>query len=322
MFQSLTIKFRLILTLGFLSVLLVAIGALGLNGINNSNASLNSIYEDRTVPLQQLDRIARSLWRNRANIVDFLHSPTAEHGRELAADIRGQAEVIDKQWAAYMATFLTPEEKKLAETFIAILGKYREDGLRPSIRLMQEAKVEELAVVYEKVIKGDYAKVRDALGNLIQLQVDVAKQESEHAAKEYAKTRTTVVSAITAGIVIAIVMTIMLLRAIVTPLNRAVEVANRMADGDLTVRIRDTSSDEVGQLLQAMKNMTEKLAQVVGEVRASADALSSASEEVSATAQSMSQASSEQAASVEETSASIEQMTASITQNGENAKVT
>jgi len=52
-----------------------------------------------------------------------------------------------------------------------------------------------------------------------------------------------------------------------------------------------------------MRDMTAKLAQVVGEVRSSAESLSSASEEVSATSQSMNQASSEQAASVEETSA-------------------
>ena len=111
-------------------------------------------------------------------------------------------------------------------------------------------------------------------------------------------------------------------RSITVPLSQAVNVTERMTQGDLTVQIESTSKDEVGQLLGSMRDMTAKLAQVVGEVRSSAESLSSASEEVSATSQSMNQASSEQAASVEETSASVEQMTASITQNGENAKVT
>ena len=322
MFSSMTIKTRLILTLGFLSVLLIAIGILGLNGISASNASLHTVYEDRTVPMQQLDRIARSLWRNRANTADYLVDPSAEHTRELLADIRAQAETIDKQWAAYMATYLTPEEKKLAETFAIVLAKYREDGLRPATRLMQEGKAEGVKVLYEKVVRGEFGKVRDALAALIDLQINVAKAENDSAVKAYASTRTTMIVTITAGILLAIVMTIMLLRAIVKPLNMAVEVANRMAEGDMTARITDISKDEVGQMLEAMRNMSAKLSQVVGEVRASAEALSSASEEVSATAQSMSQSSSEQAASVEETSASVEQMTASITQNTENAKVT
>jgi methyl-accepting chemotaxis protein len=45
-------------------------------------------------------------------------------------------------------------------------------------------------------------------------------------------------------------------------------------------------------LLQAIAAMTDKLSQVVGDVRSSADTLSSASEEMSATSQSLSQASS------------------------------
>ena len=99
------------------------------------------------------------------------------------------------------------------------------------------------------------------------------------------------------------------------------EVVQAVAGGDLRVKVQTRQGDETS-LLAAIKGMTTRLSQVVGDVRASAEALSSASEEVSATAQSMSQGASEQAASVEETSASIEQMTASITQNSENAKVT
>jgi methyl-accepting chemotaxis protein len=111
-------------------------------------------------------------------------------------------------------------------------------------------------------------------------------------------------------------------RSITRPLNEAVNVANALAQGDLTTRIEVNSKDETGKLLESMQNMVGKLSQIITEVRGSADSLSSASEEVSATAQSLSQASSEQAASVEETSASVEQMSASINQNAENAKVT
>jgi methyl-accepting chemotaxis protein len=111
-------------------------------------------------------------------------------------------------------------------------------------------------------------------------------------------------------------------RTITRPLNQAVEVANALAEGDLTVRIEVTSKDETGQLLIAMQGMVEKLLQIIGEVRGAAVGLASASEEVSSTSQSMSQASNEQAASVEETSASVEQMNASIIHNSDNAKIT
>ena len=113
-----------------------------------------------------------------------------------------------------------------------------------------------------------------------------------------------------------------LYRLVAVPLTIATAAAERVAAGDLTVEIESRSDDEVGRLLQAMKNMVEKLLLVVTDVNRNADSLASASEQVSATSQSLSQASSEQAASVEETSASMEQMTVSIQQNTENAKVT
>ncbi len=101
----------------------------------------------------------------------------------------------------------------------------------------------------------------------------------------------------------------------------AAQIARKVAEGDLSVEI-STKPGDSSSLLAAMKNMMEKLSQVIGEVRSAADALSSASEEVSATAQSLSQATNEQASGIEETSASIEQMSASINQNTENSKVT
>jgi methyl-accepting chemotaxis protein len=113
-----------------------------------------------------------------------------------------------------------------------------------------------------------------------------------------------------------------IVRSITVPLARAVECANRLARGDLTVRIESNARDETGALLDAMRTMVERLADVMSQVTSGAANIASASEQVSATAQSLSQASSEQAASVEETSASVEEMTASITQNTENSRVT
>jgi methyl-accepting chemotaxis protein len=121
---------------------------------------------------------------------------------------------------------------------------------------------------------------------------------------------------------LVIVVALLLAGAITKPITQAVKLANALAEGDLTSRIQVKGKDETAQLLAAMQTMSQKLGNIVGEVRSGANALASASEEVSATSQSLSQATSEQAASVEQTSASIEQISASINQNAENAKVT
>ena len=97
-------------------------------------------------------------------------------------------------------------------------------------------------------------------------------------------------------------------------------VAQSLAGGDLRARVAPRSDkDSFGQAFVAM---TEKLSQVIGEVRAGANALAGASSQVSASSQTLSQGTSEQAASVEETTSSLEQMSASITQNAENGRQT
>jgi len=97
-------------------------------------------------------------------------------------------------------------------------------------------------------------------------------------------------------------------------------VATRLAAGDLRVRVTPRS-DEDG-FGQAFVAMLERLAQVIGEVRAGANALSGASSQVSASSQVLSQGTSEQAASVQETTSSLEQMSASIALSAENGKQT
>ncbi len=111
-------------------------------------------------------------------------------------------------------------------------------------------------------------------------------------------------------------------RSVTVPLAGAVAAARRIARGDLSEVVEARGSDEVGQLLGAIRAMTEKLALTIGEVRAGADALAGASAQVSATAQTLSQGTGEQAASVEETTSSLEEMSASITQNAESSRQT
>ncbi len=101
----------------------------------------------------------------------------------------------------------------------------------------------------------------------------------------------------------------------------ASEMVRKVAAGDLSVQVA-TRPGDTSSLLFSMKQMVEKLLEIVSSIRESSDALASASEEISASAQSLSQSATEQAASVEETSATVEEITSTVGQNAENAKVT
>ncbi|MBS1191214.1 MAG: hypothetical protein H6R10_3006 [Rhodocyclaceae bacterium] len=183
-------------------------------------------------------------------------------------------------------------------------------------------KNDQAAEVLLKEVRGPQGKWLDDINAMIERQELQNKELMEKATADYNSGFAWMVGLFAASMAIGIAFAWIITRGITRPLGEAVEVANRLAEGDLSVRLTADSKDETGLLVAAMGNMVEKLSHIIGEVRGSSQALGSASEEVSATAQSLSQLSSEQAASVEEISATVEQASASIKQNTENAKVT
>ena len=164
----------------------------------------------------------------------------------------------------------------------------------------------------------DMKAVEDKMAAHLLAQASTLESNSKTALVTYV---VILVFALGLALFLAIIISRNLLKQLGGEPEYAASVVGKIANGDLTVQVSVKEGD-TSSLLSAIKNMAEKLAQIVGNVRTATDGIANASNQVSSTAQSMSQATSEQAASVEETSASIEQMSASINQNTENAKVT
>ena len=78
------------------------------------------------------------------------------------------------------------------------------------------------------------------------------------------------------GIFLGIVIT----RSIIVPLSYAVESANKIAEGDLTNNIIVSSKDETGQLLQAMKSMSENFASMIKDIAQTTTQLNDAAQTV------------------------------------------
>ncbi|MDM0123472.1 methyl-accepting chemotaxis protein [Variovorax arabinosiphilus] len=122
------------------------------------------------------------------------------------------------------------------------------------------------------------------------------------------------------SLVLGVALAWMLVRSITHPLRRAVAVAEAVAAGDLTSRIEVTSTDETGQLMQALRGMNSSLAKVVGEVRQGTDTIATASSQIASGNQDLSSRTEEQASSLEQTAASMEELTSTVKQNADNAR--
>jgi methyl-accepting chemotaxis protein len=109
-------------------------------------------------------------------------------------------------------------------------------------------------------------------------------------------------------------------RSITVPVNRAVTIARNIAVGDLTTEVDATSGDEIGQLLNELKNMNGSLAGIVARVREGSDSIATGSSQIASGNADLSQRTEEQAANLQQTAASMEQLTATVQQNAETAR--
>ncbi len=105
MFKNLKIGPKLIILVALLSVFLLAVGLIGLKGMAAGDAALDTVYNDRVVPLRDLKVIADMY---AVNIVDTVHK--ARNGALPYADaiknIDTADQTIKKKWREYQATFL------------------------------------------------------------------------------------------------------------------------------------------------------------------------------------------------------------------------
>ncbi|WP_379922657.1 methyl-accepting chemotaxis protein [Erythrobacter sp. R86502] len=110
------------------------------------------------------------------------------------------------------------------------------------------------------------------------------------------------------------------INGLVDSLRNTARVADRIAEGDLTVR--HTALSDEDQLGTALASMVERLRTVVGSTSVAAENVSTGSRQLAASSEQVAQGATEQAASAEEASASMEQMAANIKQTADNAAQT
>jgi methyl-accepting chemotaxis protein len=114
--RNFSLKSRIVSIFLVVALTSLALGYNGLSGIQASNDMLSTVYQDRVIPLQQLKVVADMY---AVNIVDTSHK--VRNGNlswaQGATNVDNALKVVDKQWKAYTATNLAPEEQKLvAET--------------------------------------------------------------------------------------------------------------------------------------------------------------------------------------------------------------
>ena len=118
----------------------------------------------------------------------------------------------------------------------------------------------------------------------------------------------------------SVAISIWLTRSITKPLQDAVNVAKSVAVGDLSHRIDVSRKDEIGELMQALREMNDGLLQIVSGVRERSEYIATATQEIAQGNSDLSSRTESQASALEQTAASMEELGSTVRQNADNAR--
>jgi methyl-accepting chemotaxis protein-1 (serine sensor receptor) len=321
--KSLTVGQRLALLIGSLVLLMLTVGLLGLWGTQRTEQSLRTVYEDRVVPLSQLQQIQHQQAVADAKLLRALADEAPELQDQARKAVAESQRLGGELWKAYMATFLTPEEAVLARKFSAERESLLDEGVSPALALLAAGDRQAAAAQ----LNGTMRRLSDAadatLQALVALQVNVAAQEFNAAEERFQKlvyvSVTVLVLASLMGIGLGWQLTRSLRRQLGAEPQQAQAVAQAVAQGDLTrpVPLREGDRDS---LMAALATMRSKLLDTVTAVRDRADGVATAATEIAQGNLDLSQRTEEQASALQQTAASMEQLGTSVQQNAENAR--
>lgn len=328
MFKKIKIKTLIIFSLAFFIGLLLLSGGLGIYSVKDTAAQLQDISLKDIKAASSVEKIRFKMEVNRSQILQSLqHNPLLEwskmHDHALTIHsgiINETTNEINRLWTDYIAGVTSPEERQLADNWYAKSRRLGVDHITAAIKAINEGRWDDGQMVLIQAINPTYRDSDVALKALTDFLAQRAHTNGIAVHDDIQNTSYLMVGMLVLSTLLSVTVGVILVRSIMLPLNQAIGIARRVAEGDLSGHIDVTSTNEIGQLLRALKDMNASLAKIVHNVRSATDTISAASSEIASGNLDLSSRTEQQASSLEETSSSMEELTATVKQNGDNAR--
>jgi len=173
------------------------------------------------------------------------------------------------------------------------------------------------------LMMGESAKafdnVQSAVSAWFAYNVKLSDVQSVITKDTYAGARTSLLLLVLTALGLGATAALLITRSITGPIQQAVTLAAKVADGDLRSTIDVQGRDETAQLLQALTRMNSNLARIVGEVRLGSDSIATGSSQIAVGNADLSQRTEEQASNLQQTTATMEQLAGAVRANAETA---
>ena len=298
--RNMSIRKKIISIILILGMLGTSLGLTGLYYINKNGEIINSIYQDRLVPIKQLGEINSSVLQYRIYGYQIMVGWDIKQVKE---SLKKQNETIENIQKSYESSYLVEEEKKIYEKYKKDWDSYT-SWFDDFVQLFEEGKTEEGNKTANEVGKGLGNQVVSDLHELIAIQERVTQELRTDAAKQQQTAMMIVVIMSVTMIVFGISFIVLSRQTIQKPIQILDIQLQKLVKhgGDLTQKIEVKSKDEIGRLAVSFNLFLDNLRQIISQVHDVSQKVAASSEELSASTEQNKQATTQIASSIQEVS--------------------
>jgi methyl-accepting chemotaxis protein I, serine sensor receptor len=324
MLKNLSIRASLTMMIALFGIALVVGAAVGLLSMRDGNESLRQMYTVDTPAVADLEGDAVQLLDARLALATYatLAELKDQDGQNAVLQRFNQyVQASNDHLSHYVSNAgSSDEEQQLLKDMQDKRTAFLREGLEPALAAIKSGDRQAFVQLQAHTMPKLFSTYSSAMDALEKVQLDRGAHRYQDAQDRFH----TVSMAVAVGLAAALLLgwggRMVLMRAIVDPVNAAIDHFNRISEGDLTGRIVATSDNEMGKLSAALQKMQDSLRAAINAVRGGAESINVGVNEIAAGNTDLSQRTEEQAASLEETAASIEELTSTVKQTAENAK--
>jgi methyl-accepting chemotaxis protein len=318
MLKNLSIKLRLFAGFGVVMFLAGTLAVIAVYSIYAINGDIGVIVNDRwpkTVlaneMIDNINVVARAL-RN-AIILDDSQMVQKELDRIPEAS-KVLADNIDKLDKAIKSD----KGKQLLNDLKGKQAVYQDDLAKP-MQLIKEGKKKEAGLYLVNTLRKTQSAYLAASADLIKYQGRLMEESGKNAESRAKQTVIIIIVLGSVATVLSIGASLFIIRSITIPLAEGVDVATRLAAGDLTASVTIRNNDEIGTLMTAMDNMVKSLRELIGKIKYAAENMASGSEQLSASAEEISRGMDGQASRSSQIATATEEMSQTVIDVARNA---
>ncbi len=304
---------------GIVLLMMAALILVELLRLGNVGAHADRVIDQDIVKVEAAHLINATTRANARRTMELFLVADAGEMAPIFQSIGANKKVIDDALATLARLVTAPEGRAqlaaLAQRRGAYVASFSKVG-----NLLKEGRKEEASALMRSETLPALDALQAPIEQLLALQATSVHDGGMQIRNDVASARSTMLALGVAAAILGAALAWWITRSITRPLNQALRVAQTVAAGDLSSRIESTTTDETGQLLDALRTMNGSLLHIVGQVRSGTDTIATASGQIAAGNQDLSSRTEQQAGSLEETASSMEELTSTVKQNADNAR--